>query len=103
MKQTLKIISIPPDKQVQITVGGAFYQRLNKLALEFGDNKTKEELTKALADIKKNNTEGNSFAFNFETLLILLKDVETAFKEAGHTVEQDIEADIPDEFMKDQS
>jgi hypothetical protein len=96
MKKTINIATIPPDKQVTMTIGGIFYQRLNKLLIEFGDSVSKEKLILASELIKINKSEQDNFAYNFETIIILVRDIEQRFKEEGFVTEQEIEIDLPD-------
>jgi len=96
MKKTINIATIPPDKQVTMTIGGIFYQRLNKLLIEFGDSVSKEKLILASELIKRNKSEQDNFAYNFETIIILVRDIEQRFKEEGFVTEQEIEIDLPD-------
>lgn len=100
MKDLYHITTIPPDKETQVTIGGLFYQRLNKLVIDFGDSVPKDQLIGALQRIKHKRAEKDAFSYNLETLLILLKGVEQAFKDTGGTLEQDVELELPDDFKK---
>jgi hypothetical protein len=96
--ENVNIKTIPEDKVVSIKIGGIFYQRLNKLAIEFGDGLGKEGLVQALLQIKHKKTANNSDAYNLETLISLVKEIETQFEKDGHTINNEIELEVPDEF-----
>lgn len=97
--KTMNIISIAPDKQVSIVVGGAFYQRINKLLIEYSDMIGKERLLLALKKIEANVTDKDDIAFNLETLMILTRDIEKEFHNAGYTVDNEINIDdLPEDF-----
>ena len=95
-KENVNIISIPEDALTTLEIGGTFYQRLNKLLIDFGDSVSKDKLTGAMLLIKKNRSHKDHFAFNLETLIILLRDLENKFKEDGLTVDNDVEIDLLD-------
>lgn len=95
-KQKVNIKSIPEDQSVQITIGGIFYQRLNKFLMDYCDSVDQKELLIAMTKIKANKYLTNdAFAFNLETLIILLKAIEERFAEEGYAVENEVEIDVP--------
>ena len=103
-KEKVNIVSIPPDKAVDLKIGGLFYQRLNKLLIEYANAVSKKHLVFAVDLIKRDKADKDNFAYNFETLVILLRDIENAFKDAGLTVDNEIEIekfkDVDDESKK---
>lgn len=98
-KEKINITSIPPDAEITITVGGLFYQRLNKLLIDFGDSVDKKVLLQAMYRIKQGTAEKDHYAFNLETLIILLRDIEAVFKETGQTIDQELEVELPDDLQ----
>jgi len=95
-KETFNITSIPPNAQVTITVGGLFYQRLNKLLIDWGDSVDHKTLLAAMYRLKQGTAEKDPYAFNLETLIILLKDVEEEFRNTGQAIEQEVTGEIPE-------
>lgn len=91
MAKKLNILSIPPDKVVSIEISGAFYQRLNKLMIEYCDSKGQQELVRAMMAIKHENTKNNDFAFNIETLMVFMKALEERFQQEGYAVNNEID------------
>lgn len=98
-KEKINITSIPPNAEINITIGGLYYQRLNKLLIEFADSVDKNTLLSAMYKIKTKISEKDNFAFNLETLIILLHDIEKAFKNGGLTIEQELEVEIPENIQ----
>lgn len=100
----VNIISIAPEAIVDLKVSGAFYQRLNRLLYTIGTIKGEEEMMKAILKIKNDGLINSNkeitdfFAFDIETLLILLRDLEQAFKDAGHTKDNEIEYEVSDDL-----
>jgi hypothetical protein len=100
-KEKINVMSIPSTGQVTLTVGGLFYQRLNKLLIDFGDSTDKKTLLKAMYTIKQGRAETDSYAFNIETLIILLRDIEQKFKDTEQAVDQELEVDkLPAEMQE---
>ena len=95
VKQSVNLISIPEDATVSIEVSGYFYQRFNKLLIEYADMQGKDNLLKAMLLIKQQKSQEMTFAFNLETLMILGAAIETAYKEAGLTKDNLVEIEIP--------
>lgn len=93
MSDKVKVITIPHDKTITMEIGGGFYQRLNTLLIEYSASVPQEELTLAVAKIKANKAQTDPFAYNLETLFVLVRDVERAFQNAGLAVEKQISAD----------
>jgi hypothetical protein len=100
MTHKVNILSIPVDETIQITISGAYYERLNKLIIDFGDTKPPKELLKAIELMKSNQAHTDTFAFNFETLLILLREVETTFHKQGKAISTPIDFEIPEELKQ---
>lgn len=100
-KEKINVISIPEDKTATLVVGGLFYQRLNKLLMDHGDGVDKNKLIHSMSMIQHQRVKPtDSYTFNLETLIILLRDVEKAFQEAGHTVDNEIEVDVPEDYKE---
>lgn len=97
-KEKINITSINPNGTITLTMGGGFYQRLNKLLIDFGDSVDKKKLLESLYLIKIEKTEKDSFAFNLETLIILLRDIEMEFKNTNQTETQEVEVEVPEEL-----
>ena len=98
-KETMNIISIPEDAVTEVKIGGTFYQRLNKLLIDFGDSVDKKTLITAMAKIQRDRIM-KDYAFNLETLIILLRDIEQAFKTAGFSEDNKIEVELPDDHKE---
>ena len=96
MAKKINIITIPPDKQVQVTIGGMFFQRLHKLLLDYSEAMGKEKLVATLKMIELDKAGEDSAVYNLETLFILVRDVEKEFHQAGHAVEREID---PDDYI----
>lgn len=94
MENKVNIISIPHDKKINLVISGSFYQRINKLLIEFSESKGKEGLLQAMGKIKNNSTITDDFSYNLETLIILARDVEDEFKKANYTVTTEIDLDL---------
>ncbi len=99
-KETMNIISIPEDAVAEVKIGGTFYQRLNKLLIDFGDSVNKKTLISAMAKIQRDRITKDDYAFNLETLIILLRDTEQAFKTAGFSEDNKIEVELPDDHKE---
>lgn len=99
-KETMNIISIPEDAVTEVKIGGTFYQRLNKLLIDFGDSVDKKTLITAMAKIQRDRIMKDDYAFNLETLIILLRDIEQAFKTAGFSEDNKIEVELPDDHKE---
>lgn len=98
-KENVKLISIPSESEATITIGGNFYQRLNKLLIDFGDLNGKDKLISSMYKIQRQNIDqDDAYTFNLETLIILLRDVETAFVDAKQSTETVIDLDLPDDY-----
>tara|TARA_R110002020_G_scaffold29571_11_gene93238 strand:+ start:1060 stop:1389 length:330 start_codon:yes stop_codon:yes gene_type:complete len=95
-KSKINIQSIPEDKQITITIGGIYYQRLNKLLVDYCDSVDQKKLISSLAKIKLDKYLTNDdYAFNLETLIILLKAIELKFNEEGYSIDNEVEIDLP--------
>tara|TARA_B100001094_G_C18153175_1_gene784889 strand:- start:1016 stop:1351 length:336 start_codon:yes stop_codon:yes gene_type:complete len=102
IKSKINIQSIPPDQSVEITIGGIYYQRLNKLIIDYCDSVDQKQLLSAMAKIKLNKfLEKDDYAFNLETLVILVKAIEEQFRDAGLSVDNEIEIDMPAPVTED--
>ena len=99
-KETMNIISIPEDAVTEVKIGGTFYQRLKKLLRDFGDRVDKKTLITAMAKIQRDRIMKDDYAFNLETLIILLRDIEQAFKTAGFSEDNKIEVELPDDHKE---
>jgi hypothetical protein len=98
-KEKINILTIPEDKSINITIGGLYYQRLNKLLIDFGDSVPKKRLLGAMYKIKRGSDLSNDhYAFNLETVMILLHNVETIYKEKGLAVDNEVEIEVPEEW-----
>jgi len=98
-KEIVNIITIPPDKSVEITIGGMFYQRLNKLLVETADQLGDKTLIKCMAKISRNYDLSNDHtAFNLETLMILIQAIEKEFQNKDYAVDNEIEFELSDDW-----
>lgn len=93
MAKKINLTTVPPDKQIQLTVGGLFYQRLNKLLIEYSNSLGKENVLLALSKIERGLTANDDAAFNLETLMILIRDIEKEFSKEGFMVTTEIDLD----------
>jgi hypothetical protein len=89
--ETMKMISIPLDQTTELTIGGSFYARLNRLLIHFADSKGEQRLVEAVGKIKDKASDSDEFAYDLETLIILIRDVEQSFKDNGKVKETDVE------------
>jgi hypothetical protein len=100
-KENVKLISIPSDSEAAVIIGGAFYQRLNKLLIDFGDSNGKNQLIESMYRIQRQNIAyDDAYTFNLETLIILLRDVEKAFVDSGQSKENIIDLELPDDYKE---
>jgi hypothetical protein len=98
-KEKINLSSIPSDVETTITIGGAFYQRLNKFLIDYADSLGKDNLLKSMYLIKNNRIPSDdSYTFNLETIIVLLKTVEEAFEDAKLSTSAEIEIEVPDDF-----
>ena len=98
-KETLNLKSVHPDKVVSVNIGGMFYQRLNKLVLDFGDLKGSKDLLKSMYDIQNDKIdEDDAYTLNLETLIILIKAIEQSFEDAGYMNEGSVEVYVPEDW-----
>jgi len=95
-KKIMNVASVPTDALTTLKINGGFYQRLNKLLLDHVDNVDEDLLLGALLKIKKNLTKKDTFAYNLETLMMLLKGIEEAYQNEGLLVDNEIEIEIPE-------
>lgn len=75
---------IKPDAIVNIKVSTGYYRRFQEATMQLVSSKTKEELEKALEEIKSGKIE-TEWVKHYETLLIFCKEFETNAKEEGMT------------------
>lgn len=93
-KEKVNVTTIPADQQIDLTIGGGFYVRLNKLLIDFGDSKGEQGLIEAIGKINDGESQTDDFAYNFETLIILLRDVEQAFLDAKKATVTEMEFEV---------
>jgi heme oxygenase len=97
-KITTKVLTIPAEAEITFTISGTFYQRLNKLIINYSDSVDVKEYLEALFKIKQEQSDSNDYTYNLETLIILMRDIELAFKNSGKAIEKEIEVEIPEEL-----
>ena len=85
-----KIGMLPFSAIVKIEVNGAFLTRVKSLLFYVLKDKTQDELTTAGEKIK-NQTHNEHWEFHYETLAILINDIEKAGSESGLTEYKTIE------------
>jgi len=85
-----KIGVLPLSAIVKVEVNGAFLTRVKALLMYTLKDKTKEQLQDAAEKIK-NQTHTEPWEFHYETLAILINDIEKAGLEAGLTEYKTIE------------
>jgi FPC/CPF motif-containing protein YcgG len=91
-----KIEVMPLDAIVDIKVNGAFLTRVQACLMYLLKDKTQEELQAASEAIKA-QTHTQDWEFHYETLGILINDIERAAKESNVTVfktPEELQADI---------
>jgi len=93
-----KIGMLPLSAIVKVEVNGAFLTMVKSLLFYILKDKTPEELTAAGERIK-NQTHTEPWEFHYETLAILINDIEKAGTEAGLTEFKTIE-EIEEEARK---
>ena len=93
-----KIELLPLKTIVNIDVNGAFLTRVKSLLMYILKDKSKEDMQAAGESIK-NQTHTEPWQFHYETLAILINDIEKAGKEAGVTEYKTIE-EIEEEARK---
>lgn len=97
MSKKFTVQSVPFDKTTDVTFSGGFLARLHDVYFQYvrslGDEKSQELFNyikeDKIADIKNDLDRLN--AANLETLLILIKEIETGFTKEEKTQMQDIE------------
>jgi hypothetical protein len=100
-KEKVIIVTIPEDKSASLEIGGLFYQRLNKLLIDYSDSVEQKKLIHSILLIQRDKVKPeDTYTVNLETLIILLRDVEKAFQEAGHAVDNELEIDVPKDFKE---
>lgn len=98
-KEKIELTSIPTDVETTLVIGGYFYQRLNKLLIDYGDALGKDKLLRAMWLIKNDRIPSTDhFTFNLETIMILLKTIEEKFEDDKVTSSSSLEIDVPDDF-----
>lgn len=98
-KEKINLTSIPTDAETTLVIGGAFYQRLNKLLIDYGDMLGKDKLLQSMYLIKNDRVPATDmFTFNLETIMILLKNLEQEFENSSATSSSEIEIEVPDNF-----
>jgi len=96
-KKKVNLKSITSEKLTSIEISGVFYHRLNKLLIDYCDSVAPKKLIYTMAKLKaERNIDKDDFAFNLETLMMLLRTVEQAFEDSGQTTSNDVEIDMPD-------
>lgn len=93
MARKINLTTVPPDKQIQLTIGGLFYQRLNALLVNYSSNLGQDKLLLALAKVERGVTQNDPVAFDLETLLVLIRDIEKEFQNQGCMVVSEIDLD----------
>ncbi len=81
----IEVEVIPENAEINITVGGTIYARLNQLIFGFFEFKDKEEYDKILEAIKSGNTQNNPKAYHLQTILVLHEHIEKCAREQGKT------------------
>lgn len=97
----VNIITIPEDKIVSIEVSGTFYKRLQTVFHDYYSRYSPEQIIEHLKLIDQQKTTNDPNAYNFETLLILLHEIEKVFEENDLTEEEEIEIEVPEEKDKE--
>jgi hypothetical protein len=85
-----KIEVMPLDAVVGIQVNGAFLTRVQTCLMYLLKDKSQEEL-KAASEAIKAQSHTEDWQFHYETLGILINDIERAAKESGVTVFKTVE------------
>jgi ketol-acid reductoisomerase len=75
---------IKPDAVVNIKVSTGYYRRFQEAVMHLVEGKSKEELEKALEEIKSGKIQSD-WVRQYETLLIFCKEFETTAKNEGMT------------------
>jgi hypothetical protein len=103
-KEKINLTSIPADAETTLLISGGFYQRLNKLLIDYADGLGKDSLIKSMYLINKDKVPPtDAISFNLETLMILLKSLEESFEEKKVTTTTEIEIDVPEDFDKNRT
>lgn len=95
-KETPKFEAIPAEAMIDIKMSGAFHKRLVGLYFNLCkkyDNDKLIELAKATTENKLDSLKSDDDrvdAYSLETMYILLRDVEKAFRSAGHIVMEEL-------------
>jgi len=90
-----KVKVIPPDAQIDITIGGGLYGRLTQFITDFGSQKPIEEFT-AILERLKTEAPKDPFEYHLITLLSLVIEIEEKATAQGKVVEKDIkDLDVP--------
>lgn len=97
VEEKMNIISIKEDAVVNVAIGGQFYQRLNAFVLNFAESRGQDEMLTAIAKIQRKQTHTDKFAFDLETMLQLVGAIEQEFKDKGHTIDNEVTIEVPEE------
>ena len=92
-KKKISVTTINPEAITSLDIGGVFYQRLNTLLVDYSEALGKTKFTEAMIKIKHNKVGKDREAYNLETLLILIRDLEQSFKDSGGTIDNEVEVD----------
>jgi hypothetical protein len=87
----MKVIS--PESIVEIKVSGAFYARLQQLAIHNMDGKTTEDVQKAMQLLQEGKFE-DPWSYHYATIVVLLSTIENEAVKQNKVVEKEITDDI---------
>lgn len=90
MEKNDKITLIKKDAQIPIIIGTGFLSRLQQALLFLVDNKSNEELDTLTEHIKNENIPIDTWMYHFETISLIIREIETNAIKKGLTEEMDV-------------
>lgn len=89
MSESVKIKKIKGGSIINIQVGTGFYQRVQQMLFKHIADNPKEDLTKALENLK-NKEASTDFEYALETLMSLIYEIESKAEEQGLNIIEEI-------------
>lgn len=90
-----KIQIIKPGSNINLNIGDAFYKRLQELATYFSQTVAPEELALQIQHIKDNSEKLSEYGNHFETIIVLLNEIEQ--KAIEQNLVEEVEVNLPEQ------
>lgn len=85
-----KLTLIKKDAQIPLIVGTGFLSRLQQVLLSLLEDKTEEELQILTNHIQENSVPVDTWMYHFETISLLIREIEAKAFEKGLVEEVDV-------------